>query len=167
MTRGKDRSLGELEELYESKIKHWADQRADLMARLGRCDERLKAYEEKLRWVRTLITAPEGAAAPPAPAAANRRRRRKSPVKDATYQALAARPGEWLTAKDVLAAIRKDGGKRVSRQSVNVNLQMLEKAGRVRRRPAPKGSGGAHYVFSATGAAAAPMTRPGGPEKGG
>lgn len=146
MTRGKDRSLGELEELYESKIKHWADQRAELMARLGRCDERLKAYEEKLRWVRTLITAPEGTAAPPAPA--KRRRQRKSPVKDATYQVLAARPGEWLTAKEVMTAIRKNGGKRVSRQSVNVNLQMLEKAGRVRRKPAPKGSGGAHYVFS-------------------
>ena len=41
--------------------------------------------------------------------------------------------------------------RRVSRQSINVNLNLLEKAGHIQRRPAPRGSGGAHYVFSATG----------------
>lgn len=40
-----------------------------------------------------------------------------------------------------MAGIRKITHKKVSRQSANVNLNQLERAGQVRRRPAPKGSG--------------------------
>jgi len=32
---------------------------------------------------------------------------------------------------------------------LNTNLRLLEKQGKIRRRPAPKGSAGAHYVYSA------------------
>ena len=94
--------------------------------------------------MRNLIASPEGALPPP-----RRRRRRRAPVKEVTHLVLKNRPGQWLTARQVRAAIRKDTSKRVSRQSVNVNLNLLEKAGQVRRRPAPKGSGGARYVFQA------------------
>ncbi len=147
MADTKDRSLGELEALYQSKIGHWADRRAKLVAELGDCDQQLRAYEEKLRWVRTLIVSPEGVL--PAAPVSTQKRRRKSPVKQVTYQVLSNRPGQWLTAKQIRTTIRKDTNKRVSRQSVNVNLNLLEKAGQIQRRPAPKGSGGAHYVFSA------------------
>ena len=147
MAKSKDRSLGELEALYKSKIRQWTDQRAGLATQLAQCDQQLRAYEEKLRWVRTLIVSPEGAL--PATPARTKKRRRKSPVKEVTYQVLRNRPGQWLTAKQILTAIRKDTSKRVSRQSINVNINLLEKAGQLRRRPAPKGSGGAHYVFSA------------------
>jgi hypothetical protein len=144
MKGSKNRSLGELEALYRQKIKHYGDQRAALVGQLRRCDEQLKTYEEKLRWVKNLIASPEGALPSPP-----RRRRRKAPVKEVTYLVLKNRPGQWLTAAQVRTAIRNDTSKRVSRQSVNVNLNLLEKAGQVRRRPAPKGSGGARYVFQA------------------
>ncbi len=147
MAGGKDRSLGELEALYMQKMKYWTDQRAEIVARLSECDQSLKAYDEKLRWVRTLIVAPEGTV--PLAAPRGRKRRRKSPVKEVTYGVLRDRPGQWLTASQILTAIRKDTHKRVSRQAVNVNLNVLEKAGRVQRRPAPQGSGGAQFVFSA------------------
>ena len=147
MAKGEDRSLGELEALYKKKIRHLSDQRADLASQLGECDEKLKAYEQKLRWVRELITSPEGTA--PLPEPAPKRRRRKSPVHDVTLEALRQRSGQWLTVRQVLTAIRKDTGQRVSRQSVNVNLNLLEKASKVRRRPAPPGSGGSRFVFAA------------------
>ncbi len=147
MTTGKDLSLGELEALYQQKIRHWADQRAALVAKISEVDQRLNAYEEKLRWVKTLITAPEGSL--PQPPARARRRRRKSPVKEVTYRVLRDRPGQWLTGAQIKTAIRKDTHKRPSRQSINVNLRLLEKSGKIRRRRAPKGSGGAHYVYSA------------------
>ena len=143
----KDRSLGELEATYQQKLKYWTEQRADLVAKLAQVDQALKAYEEKLRWVRTLIVSPDGALPQPAPGKG--RRRRRSPVKEVTYGVLANRRGEWLTGAQIKTAIRKDFRKRPSRQSINVNLRLLEKAGKIRRRPAPKGSGGAHYVYSA------------------
>ncbi len=144
MTEGKNRSLGELEESYRGKIQQLTDQRSGLTAQLSACDEQLKAYQEKLHWVQTLIVAPDGGRAPKPT-----KRRRKSPVKLVTYQVLSSRPGKWLTASQIFTAIRKDTHKRVSRQSINVNLNLLEKDGKIRRRPAPKGSGGAHYVYSA------------------
>ncbi len=98
--------------------------------------------------MQTLIVNPHGPAPPPP---TKRRRKRKSPVKLVTYQALKNRPGQWLTAQQIMTAIRKDSSKRPSRQSVNVNLNLLERAGKIQRRPAPKGkSGGAHYVYSTT-----------------
>ena len=162
MARGKDRSLGELEALYQEKIRQLSDQRTKLVNQLGDCDEKLKAYEQKLRWVRTLITSPEGAA--PVQELSHKRRRRKSPVLEVTLGALRQRPGQWLTARQLLAAIKKDTGKRVSRQAVNVNLNLLEKAGKVRRRPAPQGSGGSQFVYSLISTGAADSSP--GPEKG-
>ena len=148
MAEGKEQSLGELEALYQQKIQYWSAQRAELVARLDECDRELRAYEEKLHWVQTLIVSPHGPAPPPP---TKKRRKRKSPVKLVTYQALKNRPGEWLTAQQIMTAIRKDSSKRPSRQSINVNLNLLERAGKIQRRPAPKGkSGGAHYVYSAT-----------------
>ncbi len=147
MAQSKDRSLGELEATYRQQLKHWTDQRAGLVARLADVDQQLRACEEKLRWVRTLISSPDGVL--PAPAPRKGRRRRKSPVKEVTYKVLANRPGQWLTGSQIKTLIRKDFHKRPSRQSINVNLRLLEKTGKIRRRPAPKGSGGAHYVYSA------------------
>ncbi len=147
MSRSKDLSLGELEALYKSKIRHWTDRRAELASQLAQCDQQLKVNEEKLRWVRTLIVSPEGAL--PVTPSGTKKRRRKSPVKEVTYKVLANRPGQWLTGAQIKTLARKDFNKRPSRQSINVNLNLLEKTGQIRRRPAPKGSGGAHYVFSA------------------
>ncbi len=146
MAASKERSLGELEQLYQQKIKHWADQRREQAAKLAHCDQQLRAYEEKLRWVRTLITSPEGAQLP---APVKKKRRRKSPVKEVTLEVLRNRPGQWLTAKQLRTEIRRDTHKRVSLQSISVNVNLLERAGQIQRRPAPKGSGGAHYVYSA------------------
>ncbi len=148
MAGGKNQSLGELEATYQQKMKHWSEQRAALVAKLDDCDRELRAYEEKLHWVQTLIVSPHG---PALPLPGKQRRRRKSPVKLVTYQTLKNRPGQWLTAQQIMTAIRKDSSKRPSRQSVNVNLNLLEKAGKIQRRPAPRGkSGGAHYVYSVT-----------------
>ncbi len=147
MASSKDRSLGELEATYQQQLQHWTAQRADLVAKLADVDAQIRASEEKLRWVQTLISSPDGAL--PSPPKKPRRRSRKSPVKQVTYGVLANRPGKWLTGAQIKTAIRKDFHKRPSRQSINVNLRLLEKAGKIRRRPAPKGSGGAHYVYSA------------------
>lgn len=145
MAGGKDTSLGQLETSYRSKIQELTDQRARLTEQLDACDEQLRTFQEKLHWVQTLIVAPDGARIPQR----RTKRGRKSPVKLLTYQVLRDRPGQWLTARQIFTAIRKDTNKRVSRQSINVNLNLLEKTGQIRRRPAPKGSGGAHYVFTA------------------
>lgn len=147
MTADKNRSLGELEALYQQKIEHWTNRRTELAAELDRCDQELRTNQEKLRWVRTLITAPEGAL--PKAAAPKGRRRRKSPVGELTLKVLRARPGKWLTAAQIKTLIRKDSNRNVSRQAVNVNLNKMERKGMVHRRPAPAGSGGAQYVYSA------------------
>ncbi len=147
MAGTKDRSLGEMEASYKQKLKYWTNQRAELLAKMGHVDQQLRAYEEKLRWVQTLIASPDGAL--PQPAGTGKRRRRKSPVKELTYKVMANRPGQWITGSQIKTLIRKDFHKRPSRQSINVNLRLLEKEGKIRRRPAPKGSGGAHYVYSA------------------
>ncbi len=146
MAQSKDRSLGELESTYRQKLKYWTDQRAEMVDKLAHVDQQLRACEEKLRWVQTLIVSPDGALpAPPLKMG----RRRKSPVKEVTYNVLANRRGQWLTGAQIKTLARKDFNKRPSRQSINVNLRLLEKTGKIRRRPAPKGSGGAHYVYSA------------------
>lgn len=147
MAGNKDLSLGEMEATYQRQLQHWTGQRTELVAKLSHVDQQLRAAEEKLRWVQTLIASPNGALPSAAPKTGGRRR--KSPVKELTYQVLRNRPGQWLTGGQIKTAIRKDTNKRPSRQSINVNLRLLEKQGKIRRRPAPKGSGGAHYVYSA------------------
>ena len=147
MTGGKDRSLGELEAGYKEKIEELTKQRLTIAKQLEELDRKLKVYNEKLHWVRTLIVAPDSAEQ--LPRTKRRRGRRRSPVREAVYQVLSDRRGQWFTARQVRSLISKDTRKRASRQAINVNLNLLEKAGRVQRRPAPRGSGGAQYVFSA------------------
>ncbi len=147
------RSLGELKELYTRKIKYWSQQKLKHEEKIEQCRREIKACEAKLRHVEALIGSPAAPAPPPAATAKTSRRRtkkrriRRSPVKMATLLALRNRPGELLTTRQVLTAIRKDTHKRVSRQSVTVNLGLLEKEGRVRKQPAPRGSG-ARFVYS-------------------
>ncbi len=148
MTPGKDRSLGELEAGYKRKIEELTDQRLARAKQLEEVDRKLKAYGEKLHWVRTLIVAPDSAEQLPRTKRKPGRPRR-SPVREATYQVLSDRRGQWFTASQVRTLIRKDVSKRASRQAVNVGLNLLEKTGRVQRRPAPRGSGGAQFVYSA------------------
>ena len=144
------RSLGELKELYTRKIEYWRQQKLEHEKKIEECRREIAACEAKLRHVEALVGSP----AAPKPAAKKPARRRKkrrirqSPVKMATLLALRNRAGEPLTTRQLLAAIRNDTGKRVSRQSVNVNLGLLEKEGRVRKQPAPRGTG-ARFVYSA------------------
>lgn len=147
MATGKDLSLGELEALYRQKIKTLTEERTALANRLGECDDKLKAFEEKLRWVRALAKSPHSAA--PLPKPRKKRRQRRSPVRAATLKVLRENPGQWLTASQILAFIRRESRKRVSRQAVNVNLNKLMENRQVQRRRAPAGSGGAHFVYSA------------------
>ncbi len=159
MTDISKHSLGELKELYTRKIRYWSEQQLEHEKQLAQCKREIKACEAKLRHVEALIGTPAatkaaGRAAPKtAGRAATRRRRgktrqRRSPVKIATLLVLRNRPGERLNTRQLLTAIRKDTGKRVSRQSVNVNLALLEKEGTVLKQPAPRGSG-ARFVYSA------------------
>ncbi len=151
MTDITKRSLGELKELYTRKIEYWTTQRDEHEKKLAQCRREIKACEAKLRHVEALVGSP---AAPKAAAAPRRlkrqrvKRRRVSPVKAATDLALRNRPGERLNTRQLLTAIRKDTGKPVSRQSVNVNLALLEKEGKIKKQPAPSGSG-ARFVYSA------------------
>ncbi len=150
MTDITQRSLGELKELYIRKIKYWSQQKLEHEEKIEQCRREIKACETKLRHVEALVGSPAAprAAAAKAPRRRTKRRRiRQSPVKMATLLALRNRPGELLTTRQLLTAIRKDTSKRVSRQSVTVNLGLLEKEGRVRKQPAPRGSG-ARFVYS-------------------
>ncbi len=144
MATRRNRSLGELERDYQQKIKQLDAQRAEQIKQITETDEQLKAYEEKLRWVRTLITAPEGSLPQPEP-----KRRRRAPARELTYRVLHKRLGSWLTGAQIKTLIRKDTNHRLSRQTVNVHLRQLEKEGKIRRQRAPAGSGGAHYVYAA------------------
>lgn len=153
MTDLAQRSLGELKGLYTRKIEYWQQQKLEHEKKIDQCVAEIAACTAKLRHVEALLGSPGAAPAPPASGQprrpAKRRRRRASPVKAATLQALRNRPGERLTTKKLLTAVRHDSGKRVSRQSVNVNLGLLEKEGAVRKLPAPRGSG-ARFVYTAT-----------------
>ncbi len=147
----KDRSLAELEDLYQKKLQHWTGRRNEFLKQVQACEQQMTAYDQKLRYIRALTGGPEAAAAmPPTIAQANKpvrkRRRRKSPIRDATLKVLCNRPGQKLTVAQIRTAIRKDTHKRASRQAVNVNVDVLEEAGLVKRARAPKGSG-ARFVF--------------------
>ena len=139
----KQRSLGELEELYQRKLQYWANQKLAHEKKIEECRREMAACEAKLRHVQALIGGKqEPAVAGVAPGRRpKQKRRRKSPVREATLQALRNRPGERLTTQQLLAAIRQDTRKKVSRQSVNVNVGILEQQGLIRRDPAPRGTG--------------------------
>ncbi len=144
----KQRSLEELEKLYQEKLQQWQGKRLQHLKRAEECEQQVTLYEQKLRHIKALVNGP-AAVAPPSPTVTVKRggkRRRKSPIRDATLLALRNRPGLKLTAAQVRTAIRKDTHRRGTRQSVNVNLNQLAKAGLVKRARAPKGSG-AQYVY--------------------
>ncbi len=149
MTDITQRSLGELKELYARKIDYWRQQKIEHEKKIEQCQREIQACESKLRHVEALIGSPAAPAAPAKKATRKRKKRRirQSPVKMATLLALRNRPGEQLTIRKLLTAIRKDTRKKVSRQSVTVNLGLLEKEGQVRKQPAPRGSG-ARFVYS-------------------
>ncbi len=147
----KDRSLAELEVLYQQKLQHWAGRRDELLKQVQACEQQMAAYDQKLRYVRALVSGSEAVPVAPAKIAqAGKRgkvkRRRKSPVRDATLKVLRNRPGQRLTVAQIRTAIRKDTHRRVSRQAINVNADILEEAGLIQRARAPKGSG-ARFVF--------------------
>ena len=147
----KNRSLAELEALYQEKLQHWTSRKDELLKQVQACEQQMTAYDQKLRYIRALVNGPEAAVAmPPKIAQAKKlikkRRRRKSPIRDATLKVLRNRPGQKLTVAQIRTAIRKDTHKRASRQAINVNVDVLEEAGLVKRERAPKGSG-ARFVF--------------------
>lgn len=148
----KSRSLAELEDLYQSKLKEWAGRRDEHLKQAEECERQMDVFEQKLRYVKALVNGPQAVAAPPLKARVKRRvkRRRKSPIRDATLQVLRNRPGQSLTAAQIRTAIRKDTHKRCTRQAVNNAVTVLREAGLVRRAKAPKGSG-AQFVFEAVG----------------
>ena len=146
----KNRSLAELEVLYQQKLQHWTSRKDELLKQVRACEQQMTAYDQKLRYIRALTNGPEAAVMSPKIAQAKKpikkRRRRKSPIRDATLKVLRNRPGQKLTVAQIRTAIRKDTHKRASRQAVNVNVDVLEEAGLVKRARAPKGSG-ARFVF--------------------
>ena len=149
-----NRSLSELESLYKQKLQHWTDRRTALVKEVQQCEEQMTAYDQKLRYIRALVNGPEAAAAAPSPVppvkrpatAKKGKRRRRSPIREATLKVLRNRPGQKLTVAQIRTAIRKDTHRRCSRQAVNVNVDILEEAGQIKRERAPKGSG-ARFVF--------------------
>ncbi len=146
----KNRSLAELEDLYRKQLQQWNGRRDEALKQVQACEQQIAALEKKLRHIQALVNGTVAAAAPVRVAQARRtvkqKRRRKSPIRDATLQVLRNRPGQKLTVAQIRTAIRKDTHKRASRQAVNVNVDVLEEAGLVRRAPAPRGSG-ARFVF--------------------
>ena len=146
----KQQSLGELEAQYKRQLQYWANQKLQHEKKIEECRREMAACEANLRHVQALVGGPAAIAAAVAPTGrrAKPKRRRKSPVRAATLQALRNRPGERLTTRQLLAAIRKDTRKKVSRQSVNVNVGILEQQGLIRRDPAPRGTG-SRFVYSA------------------
>ncbi len=145
----KQRSLEELEGLYQTKLQEWKERRRKHLEQAEECLRQTALYEQKLRHIQALVNGPQAvpAAAPvAAPVNCSVKRRRKGPIRDATLVTLRNRPGQKLTAAQVRTAIRKDTHRRGTRQSVNVNLNKLVKAGLVKRARAPKGSG-AQFVY--------------------
>ncbi len=145
----KNKSLEELEALYQEKLQHWSDRRSEHLKQAEECERQMAAYDQKLRYIRAIVNGQEAAAAMPVPAATVKgkaKRRRRSPLREATLTVLRSRPGQKLTARQIRTAIRKDTHKRCSRQTVNNNVTALEEMGLVGRERAPRGSG-AQFVF--------------------
>ena len=145
-------SLVELDNLYQQKLQHWTGRRDELLKQAQTCEQQMKAYDQKLRYIRALVNGKEANATQVKVAQAKkpgkRKRRRKSPIRDATLQVLRNRPGQKLTVAQIRTAIRKDTHKRCSRQAVNVNVDVLEEAGLVKRERAPKGSGARFVIWA-------------------
>ena len=157
MTDINSQSLGQLEDQYKRRLAQWKTQRSGHLQKIAECDQQIDACETKLNHIQALRGGPAvtpAKAAPPSratvrkPAAKKAKRRRKSPVREATLKVLRHRPGQRLSVAQIRTLIRKDTSKRVSRQSINVNLDILEQAKLVRRYPAPRGAG-ARFVFEA------------------
>ena len=148
MENVKNQSLAELETLYQQKLQHWTNRRQEHLKHAEECEKQISVYDQKLRYIKALVSGPQAAAAAPPVAPVKRRgkRRRKSPIRDATLLVLRNRPGQRLTAAQIRTAIRKDTHKRCSRQAVNINVNVLEEDGLIKRARAPKGSG-AQFVF--------------------
>ncbi|MCP3996637.1 MAG: hypothetical protein GY722_16500 [bacterium] len=144
----KQRSLEELEELYQKKVQHWEDRRLQHLKQAKECEQQVTLFEQKLRHIKALVNGPEAVAAAPQTITVKLtgKRRRKSPIRDATLLVLRNRPGQKLTAAQIKTAIRKDTHRRCTRQAVNVNLNTLARAGLVKRARAPKGAG-AQFVY--------------------
>lgn len=148
----KQRSLEELEELYQGKLQHWQALRLQHLKQAEECEQQAAAFEQKLRHIKALVNGPAMASARPsappttAPVKRQGKRLRKSPIRDATLLVLRNRPGQKLTAAQIRTAIRKDTHRRGTRQAVNVNLNQLAEAGLVKKARAPKGRG-AQFVY--------------------
>jgi hypothetical protein len=141
-------SLGDLKKHYSGEIRALVRRQAEHEEQAAECKRKIKLLEAKLRHVEALLGgAPASRPAAVAGGKKKGKRRRQSPVRDATLAALRARPGERLTTRQLVTAIRKDRSRRVSRQAVNVNLGLLEREGLVLKEPAPAGSG-ARFVYS-------------------
>ena len=141
----KSQSLGQLQAVYEKQLDALNRQRAEHMQKVVECDREIADRELKLDQIRMLLGEKPLA---PVTAAGIPRRARKSPVRTATLQVLRNLSDQRLSVKEIRTLIRKDVGRRVSRQAVNVNLDQLEQAGLVRRYAAPRGTG-ARFVFGA------------------
>lgn len=146
-------SLGKLERQYQTKIRELTAKKEQLQKQLQALDRELRSYQGKLHHVQALVgSEAKPAAVPPARPARTRggrqRRKRSSPVKTATLQALRNRPGQVLTVRQLVSAIRQDTNRRVSRQAVDVNVDRLEAEGLIKRLRAPKGTR-AHFAFTA------------------
>lgn len=146
----KNRSLAELEDLYQKKLEHWRGRRDELLKQAQACEQQMTVFDQKLRHIRALVSGQDVAVAAPAKKAqakyVKQKRRRRSPVREATLKVLRSRPGQKLTVAQIKTAIRKDTHRRPSRQAINVNCDVLEEMGLVKRERAPKGSG-ARFVF--------------------
>ncbi len=60
----KNRSLAELEELYQKQLQHWKCRREEAFQQLQAAEQQMAVYDRKLRYIRELANGPEAAAAP-------------------------------------------------------------------------------------------------------
>ncbi len=151
MSEIKNRSLAELESLYKGKLKHWTDQRLGYLKQAQECEQKMRAYDQKLRHIQALVDPNAAAKAPPILSVATGKPKsgtkyRDTPLRRATLQVMRDRPGQKLTARQIRTLIRKDHSKRCSRQTVNNNVNVLEEQGKIMRERAPKGTG-SQFVF--------------------
>ncbi|MEM7353819.1 MAG: hypothetical protein AAF657_23670 [Acidobacteriota bacterium] len=150
----KNRSLAELEKLYQQKLQHWTERRREALRQAEEHEKQIQFYADKLSYIQALASDEPRAgvtASSPSPArrptgSTKQKRRRRSLIREAALQVLRNRPGQRLTAAQIRTAIRKDTHRRASRQTVNNNLYVLEEDGFVQRARAPRGSG-AQFVF--------------------
>ena len=151
MAKNTTLSLGELKQFYTQQLQYWIAQQRQYEQYVEQCQREIQACRANLHHVEALLgTEAARTTATPAPVrrGKKKRRRRDGPVKVATLQALRNRPGQRLSTKQLLAAIRQDTRKKVSRQAININLGQLENEGKVQKFPAPRGTK-ARFVYAA------------------